>query len=165
MGNMAKADRISGVVALLFSLAVISMALKMPMYAEFGPGAAFLPFWLAVLMGFLSILLFLNAGRHRGEHEEGSTLPTRAGALRSLIAFSLLIAYVWLLGEDRMGFLLATILAIGFLLRVLGRETWRTTILVAVLGALGLLLLFTQLLGVTLPSSIIGSLLGLPSGL
>ncbi len=162
MSNMAKADRITGGVMLLFALGVVAMARQMPMFAEFGPGAGFLPFWLGVLIGVLAILLFVNAGHYRGEHEEGSTLPTRRGAIRSAVAFAALVVYVLLL--QYLGFFIPTLLVITFLMKALGHDTWKNSIVIAVAGTLALYVVFGVLLEVTLPASILNYPLNLPNG-
>ncbi len=162
MSNMAKADRITGGVMLLFALGVIAMARQMPMFAEFGPGAGFLPFWLAVLIGVLAILMVVNAGGHRGEHEEGSSLPTRQGAIRSAIAFAALVVYVLLL--QVLGFVIPTLIMITFLMKVLGRDTWKNSIVIAVAGTVGLYVVFGILLEVSLPASLLNYSLNLPNG-
>jgi hypothetical protein len=65
-----------------------------------------------------------------------------------------LAAYI--LALDRLGFLLGTGLLTAFLLGVVERERWFTTVLVAVLNAVGRYVVFHLLLGVSLPKNVFG---------
>jgi len=53
---MRRADQITGIVMLIFSLIIAYTSWQMPQRVEFGPGMGFLPFWLAVLMAVLSVM-------------------------------------------------------------------------------------------------------------
>ena len=151
---MRKADRITGVIVLLFSIYLMEESWRMPPSATFGPGAGFLPFWLGALMALLSILLIVNAFR-------GPVVPATKPVFpsgRALMIVGAVIAglTVYILTLEILGFLVGTGLLTAFLLGVVEREKWYTTILVAVLNAAGLYLVFQVLLGVNLPANRFG---------
>jgi putative tricarboxylic transport membrane protein len=151
---MRRADQITGILVLIFSLAVMEGSRRMPPSATFGPGAGFLPFWLGVLMAVLSILLIIRASRQAGGTPGRSPLPNRRAAIAIAATAGGLAAFIVLV--EPLGFLLATALLTAFLLRVVERERWLTTALVAAGNAVGLYIIFQILLGVNLPKNMLG---------
>jgi hypothetical protein len=65
-----------------------------------------------------------------------------------------LAAFVLLL--ETLGFLLSIVLLTAFLLRIVERVGWLTTVTVAVANAVGLFIVFQKFLGVSLPKSMLG---------
>lgn len=151
---MRRADQITGVVLLVFSLAVIQGGWRMPPSNTFGPGAGFLPICLGVLMALLSSLLLVNASREPREAPGRSPFPDRKALVAIAVSVGSLAAYNVLI--EPLGFLLSTALLSAFLLGVVERERWLTTALVAVANAVGLYIVFQVLLGVSLPKNLLG---------
>jgi putative tricarboxylic transport membrane protein len=151
---MRKADRITGVIVLLFSLYLMEESWRMPPSATFGPGAGFLPFWLGALLAILSIILVLNSSRQPVIPAKKPVFPGG----RTLLTLGAVIAglTVYILTLEILGFLVGTGLLTAFLLGVVEREKWYTTIMVAVLNSAGLYLVFQVLLGVNLPANRFG---------
>jgi putative tricarboxylic transport membrane protein len=151
---MRRADQITGIVVLIFSLAVIEGARRMPPSGTFGPGAGFLPFWLGAAMGVLAIILLVNASRQPAQASSRPPFPKGRAILSILETVGALAVFIFLL--ETLGFLLATGLLTAFLLRVVERERWVTTVTVAVANAVGLYIVFQKFLGVSLPKSGLG---------
>ena len=151
---MRKADQITGIVMLIFSLAIIVESSRMPPSATFGPGVGFLPFWLGVLMAILSILLYAKAWRQRVPPNAPKVFPGPKALITLLITVAGLTAYILLI--EVLGFILGTAFLTAFLLGVVEREKWLTTVLVAVLNSGALFVIFQILLGVTLPKNMFG---------
>lgn len=151
---MRRADRITGVIVLLFSIYLMEESWRMPPSATFGPGAGFLPFWLGALMALLSILLFVNAFRPSVQPPTKSVFPSG----RTLLSLGAVIAglTVYILTLEILGFLVGTALLTAYLLGFVEREKWYTTVLVAVLNSAGLYVVFQVLLGVNLPANRFG---------
>lgn len=151
---MRKADRITGVIVLLFSIYLMEESWRMPPSATFGPGAGFLPFWLGALMALLSILLLVNAFRSSVKPPTKPVFPSG----RTLLSLGAVIAglTVYILTLEILGFLVGTALLTGYLLGFVEREKWYTTVLVAVLNSAGLYVVFQVLLGVNLPANRFG---------
>jgi len=151
---MRRADQITGVVMLVFSLAVIQGGWRMPPSNTFGPGAGFLPICLGVLMAALSTMLFVNASREPRDASDRSPFPDRKALTAIAATVGSLAAYNFLI--EPLGFLLSTALLSAFLVGVVERERWLTTTLVAVANAVGLYVVFQVLLGVSLPKNLLG---------
>jgi len=151
---MKRADQITGVVVLLFSILLMEGSRRMPPSATFGPGAGFLPFWLGALLALLSILLIVSAfwrpvvPAKKPLFPSGSTLLSLGAVIAGLT--------VYILTLEMLGFLVGTGLLTAYLLGFVEREKWYTTILVAVLNSAGLYLVFQVLLGVNLPANRFG---------
>lgn len=151
---MRRADQITGIVMLVFSVAVMEGSRRMPPSGTFGPGAGFLPFWLGVAMAILSIILLVNATREPVQASGPSPFPKGRAIVAILEAAGSLAAFILLL--ETLGFLLSIALLTAFLLRVVEREGWLTTVTVAVANSAGLYVIFQMLLGVSLPKNILG---------
>ena len=151
---MRRADQITAVIVLIFSLAVIEGARRMPPSGTFGPGAGFLPFWLGAVLGILSIILLVNASREPAQASGGSPFPRGRGLLVILETAGALGSFILLL--ETLGFLLSIALLTAFLLRVVEREGWAISLGVALANAAGLYVVFKVFLGVSLPKSIFG---------
>jgi putative tricarboxylic transport membrane protein len=151
---LRRADQVTGVIVLLFSILLMVGSWRMPPSATFGPGAGFLPFWLGALLAVLSIILVLYSSRqpvipaNKPVFPGGRTLLTLGAVIAGLAVYILLL--------EVLGFLVGTGLLTAFLLGVVEREKWSTTILVAVLNSAGLYLVFQVLLGVNLPANRFG---------
>ena len=152
---MKKADQISGIVLLLFSLLVIAESAQMPLAVEFAPGYGFFPFWLGILMAILSVLLVVNGRRRPADDQDAKPVFPHWEALRSIIAILAgLGVYVLLL--EVLGYVVDTLLFVAFLMNVGGRSTRRTTILVAVVTTVALYMIFQVWLGINIPKNIFG---------
>ncbi len=154
MKSMAKGDQISGLVLLGISVWLALQSSRMPQAADFGPGVGFLPFWLSIIMAGLSILLIVNGTRKPADASATPILPTGVASKRVLIVLVSLVGYVALLNV--LGFVLDTILFIGFLLRGLERESWKNSIIIAIGAGVVLYLIFQIGLGVRLPANFLG---------
>jgi putative tricarboxylic transport membrane protein len=148
---MRRADQITGVLVLMFSLAVMEGSRRLPPSLTFGPGPGFFPFWLGGAMAVLSVLLIVKASRRPAASLGAPLVPSLRALLPVLLAVGGLAAYILLL--ERLGFLLGTALLSVFLLGVVERERWPKSVLMAVLNAVVLYVIFHLLLGVSLPRS------------
>jgi putative tricarboxylic transport membrane protein len=151
---MRRADQVTGILLVVFSLALMEGSRRLPPSGTFGPGAGFLPFWLGALMAILSILLLVTARRQPVAGVERRLFPNRKVLIPVGATIGGLAAYILLL--ERLGFLLGTGLLTAFLLGVVEREKWATAVLVAVLNAVGLYVVFRLLLGVSLSKNVLG---------
>jgi putative tricarboxylic transport membrane protein len=151
---MRRADQITGIIMLVFSLAVMEGARRMPPSGTFGPGAGFLPFWLGIAMGILSIILLVNATREPAQGSSPSPFPKGQAIIAILETAGALAAFILLL--ETLGFLISIVLLTAFLLRIVERVGWLTTVTVAVANSAGLYVVFQILLGVSLPKNIFG---------
>ena len=150
---MSIVDRVSWGVLLLFGVFVVYESLQIKYYgSDFGPGPGFFSFWLGVLVVLLSLY---EIARSLRKHEPlpAGFFPDRAGLLRIASLLGALIGVVLLL--DRLGYALTMFLLCGFLLQVLGKQSWWLTAILTLLGSFGTAYLFRQL-QVILPRGILG---------
>jgi len=147
------ADRIAG--AALLALAVAFSAGALTHYAYWGPngpGPAFLPFWLGVVMALLAAMQLVGALRSRDAGKPW--LPTGEGRRRLAIVLGLTTALVALL--NIVGMVLGTVLFLVGLMRLLDRLAWPLTLSVALAVAAFNFLVFTLWLKVPLPVGVLG---------
>lgn len=117
------------------------------------PGPGLWPF-VGSLVIVLSSIAILATENDSEDYEAFSSGTKAIGlGLLSLCLFIPLFAYL--------GFVLPAFLLIMFWLRVLGNESWKLTLLVAIVSAIGFYLLFDLALGVPFPEGLIASMLGL----
>ena len=150
---MRSADRIAGAALLALAVAFSAGALRTYSYwGENGPGSAFLPFWLGVVMAVLALLLLVGALRST---DPGDAWLPRGQRLRRLgLVLGVTIALVALL--EVVGMIIGTALFLIVLLRFLDRQSWPVTVSVALVTAGFIFLVFTQWLRVPLPVGLLG---------
>ena len=146
---MEKPERLVGFVVLALGVGVIIGARRLPAEAEFGLGAAFLPFWLGIILTVLSLGLLLQAGG-RSSDEGAPIWPADALAWRRLGAMlAFLTGYVALL--EPMGYVAATFLFLLCSMMALERGRWWITVLISSLATGALATLFRGWLRAPLP--------------
>ena len=150
---MRSADRVAGAALLALAVAFSAGALKHYAYwGENGPGPAFLPFWLGLVMAGLATALLVGA--IRSPDAGPAWLPRGDGLRRLALVLGATVAFVALLGV--IGMTIGTVLFLVVLLRFLDRQPWPLTIAVA-LAVAGLnYLVFARWLHVPLPASPLG---------
>lgn len=157
---MKKADQIAGFIVLLFSGLVIEESLRIPEQAvavgrtNFAPVPGFLPFWAGVIMAIFATMLIVSASLRPAEPGKEAIFP-HGWALASVALLAVSVAaYVFLL--DVLGYLVDTFLINIFLLRVVMRVEWKSSLVVALLASVSLYAIFQVLLGVGLPQNAFG---------
>ncbi len=152
---MKKAEINTAIVLLILSGYVVWEASQMPPSATFGPGAGFLPFWLAVILAVLAAILFGSAVRRPATEKDQKAIFPGKQALLSIAGVMIgLGVYISLI--EVLGYLLDTFLLVLFLMKVVERQRWRLSLIVSVCTTVGLFVTFQLLLRVTLPSSMFG---------
>lgn len=150
---MRRADRITGAVLLVSGVAFSAGALKHYSYwGPDGPGSAFLPFWLGVIMALLAGALL--AGALRSRDPGAAWLPRGEGLRRIAVVVGVSVAFVALL--KIVGMILGTALFLIVLMRALDRSPWPLTLSVAAATAGLNYLIFTYWLRVPFPVSVLG---------
>lgn len=150
---MSRADRIGGILLLLFSVWFGVAARRYPYWADTGPGSGFLPFWLSLTMGILAVGLLLTAPRP-GSPADETWLP-RGRRLVRLVAVAV-TTVVFAAFMDRIGMILGTGIFLFVMLRLIEGYSWARSLAIAVGGAAGAYLLFVHWLSVPFPVGPLG---------
>jgi len=121
-------------------------SLQLSLRDALGPGPGFFPFWLSVAGGFLALILLVQVARGRVDLETGALkfeLRPVALVLAGLIVATALL--------EAIGFRLAMLLLLPYLLLVLGVRNWLAMGIFSLAGSFGVYHLFSGLLKVPLP--------------
>ena len=147
-------QRIHQIAALGFmasSAFVVWESLDLEYYSNLGPGPGFFPFWLGTVLGMLSLVWLVQVSGRSGRPKDGAFLPGRAGIVRIVSSLAALVALAGLMNP--LGFQLAMFLFLVFLLMVLGRQRLWVTLIIGLLGSVGVYHVFGSYLDVSLPVS------------
>ena len=149
---MRSADRVTAVLLLVFSVAFAAGALKQySWWGSGGPGSAFLPFWLGLVMICLALGMLVRSLKER---DPGAPwLPRGEGLRDMLVVLGVTIAFVAFLTVT--GMVIGTALYLLILVRYLGRHPWWMTVSIALAAAAFNWLVFVHWLRVPMPEGII----------
>jgi putative tricarboxylic transport membrane protein len=137
-------QRLGGIVALLVGVSATCYSyLVLPLGSLSNPGPGLWPLVVSVVILLASLALLIVEGQ--GANYERFTARTRLVVL-GLISLGLFVILL-----EWIGFTVPAFLTFVFWLKALGGESWRLTLIVAVLSAAVLHVLFINLLGVPLP--------------
>lgn len=137
------------VLALGIAGVVGSVALSLGELTQPGPGLW--PFLVACLLTGSSAILLVVDDRAEYEAWTGGTARIVGG----LVGLAVFVA-----AFEAIGFVLPAFLMLLLWLRIFGRESWRWAVPLAVLGSVGMQLLFAGALGVPFPDGPLTDLLG-----
>jgi putative tricarboxylic transport membrane protein len=139
------ADRVTAALLLAFSVVFSTAALKTyEWWGPGGPGSAFLPFWLGLVMSGLAVLMLIRKSPPSGIERPNRTMLTVLGVT---------IAFVALLKV--LGMVIGTALYLAILVRYLGRHPWWLVATVAVATAGVNWLVFVHWLHVPFPEGML----------
>jgi hypothetical protein len=151
---MRAASLISSAVWVVLGLAVCGYALRLRLWDAAGPASGFLPFLAGTVFAGAGLVLLIRewaAGPRPGGPPfwADATGRTRVGlVVAGLVAMALLM--------PTLGFLLAAIVVMVFLLGLTERRRLGSSVLLAVVSSLLIYWLFVSLLQVRLPRGLLG---------
>jgi hypothetical protein len=152
---MKKADQWSGLVLFIIAGLICWRAASLPYGSLRNPGPGFYPLWLGILLGVMSIGLFVKITRQKESARILRDILT--GEIRwvkILLVIVALILYGVLM--DYVGFLILTFLLMGFLLRAIEPQPWKAVIGWAIFGSIGSYLVFEIWMKLRLPKGFLG---------
>ena len=158
---MQRIHQVAALCFLVFSGLVMWASWALDYYTKLGPGSGFFPFWLGVATGVFSLVWLIQVSMRSGRPEDVPFLPDRAGIARIL---AILAAMAMMAGfMELLGFQLMMFAFIFFLLMVLGQQGLWLTLVIALVGSVGVYHLFSKYLDVQLPAATVKflALLGL----
>ena len=149
---MRSADRVTAVLLFALSVAFVAGALKYySWWGSGGPGSAFLPFWLGLVMGCLALGMLVKS--LKDPNRGASWLPRGEGLRDMLVVLGITSAFVAFLNVT--GMVIGTAIYLLILVRYLGRHPWWTTVTIALAAATFNWLVFVRWLRVPMPEGII----------
>jgi hypothetical protein len=149
---MRSADRIAAALLLAFSVAFSAGALKSyQWWGSGGPGPAFLPFWLGLVMSFLALGLLIRSWRQQDPGD--AWLPRGEGLRQMLVVLGVTVAFVALMNV--LGMIIGTAVYLIVLVRYLGRHRWWVTAAIGVGAAFANWLVFVRWLRVPMPEGML----------
>ena len=121
-------------------------SLRLSLRDALGPGPGFFPFWLSVVGGLLAVVLLVQVARGRADFESDALkfeLRPVALVLGGLVVATALL--------EALGFRIAMLALLVYLLVALGVRNWIVIGVFALAGSFGVFHVFTGLLKVQLP--------------
>ena len=113
------------------------------------PGPGYFPFGAALVLGVISLWSLIKSLLKKSLEQVQVSLPKRINWQNIVLSVFALYVYVFLLNWG--GFVLCTLLLMGFFLKVVSKQRWSVTLIVSCSIALGAYLLFDVLLDAQLP--------------
>lgn len=152
---MTRVYQIASIAFLLGSVFVgVYSWMDLQFYTRLGPGPGFFPFWLSIIFGILSVIMFCQTTFGRPDPMPTDFYPTKTGYLRIGAIIITLIGTALML--EPLGFRLTMLLFYLFLLYVLGKQNIVVTTFVALAGSVGIFYVFVNLLKIPLPVGMLG---------
>lgn len=152
---MKKLDYISGLVLLGFAVILLFAALRLPLMSQFGPGSGFFPVILSVLLALLSPIIIIQAwwkNRHVKTSEE---TPKILGPEKKKYFIYLGLFFAFGLFFEKLGYFLSMVLFLGFILKYVEKQSWKTTCGIIIVSGLVSYFLFVKFLAVPLPEGVL----------
>lgn len=149
---MRRADRVGGLLLLIFGIWFAVVARQYPYWGPNGPGSGFLPFWLGLTMAVLAACLLVRATR--AADPGPAWLPAGRVLARLVVVVGATAALIVLMNV--VGMALGTALFLVGLLRFLEGHGWLVTLGVAAGTAGANWLVFTYWLRVPFPAGVLG---------
>ncbi|HSA90957.1 MAG TPA: tripartite tricarboxylate transporter TctB family protein [Burkholderiales bacterium] len=147
---MRSADRVTAALLLAISVAFAAGVLKnYSWWGPGGPGSAFVPFWLGLLMAALALMMLVRALRN--PYPGHAWLPRGEGLRTLLVVLGATVAFVAALNVT--GMVIGTALYLAALIRYLGRHPWWMTLGIALAAAGFNWLVFVRWLRVPFPEA------------
>ena len=149
---MRSADRVTAVLLFALSVAFVAGALKYySWWGSGGPGSAFLPFWLGLVMSCLALGMLVRS--LKDPNPGASWLPRGRSCATCSLVLGVTIAFVAFLNVT--GMVIGTAIYLLILVRYLGRHPWWMTVAIALAAAGFNWLVFVHWLRVPMPEGII----------
>ena len=144
---MIARHRAAAAALLLFGLAGAFEARRLAVGGPSRPGPGFFPFWLAVTLCLVAVLLLLQ----RGESIAARGFAPAAGLRRDKVVLTLLGGLGYALLVEPLGFTATTFVFLLFLLTLIEPQRWVASIAISVVTAAASYVVFKVWLAVQLP--------------
>lgn len=152
--NKRERDRGSALFWLVVAIGICYGSLKLSLGELRRPGPGFFSFMAGALLGTFSLLAFFQSFVGLSGDEKQTLLPNPHRVLKMAYVYVALTLYA--IGMNYLGFFLATLLFLGFILRGIDPQRWRVVIPVSILSTIVAYAVFQYWLEVQLPTGILG---------
>jgi putative tricarboxylic transport membrane protein len=143
-------DLVQNVIWIVLAVAISANAIRLGLWTPSGPGSGFMPFVAGLMIGLMAFLgILVTPKRPRGLFWADANGGKRV--MLCVLALCVMAAVMPVLG-----FFVASILVMGFLMRLTSTIRIPTIIALAVFSSLVVYGLFHSLLGVQLPRGLVG---------
>ncbi len=150
---MGRADRISGIFWVIFSLFVSYQSYKLGLGTLHQPGPGFLFFWTGIVVAILSLTVILRAFGRICAGGKGKSIFRKGSRTKPVFVLISILIYGLLM--ERIGFIVVTLLLFIFLLGVVERKKWAFTFIVSLVVTAASYLVFEVWLQSQLPKGIL----------
>ncbi|MFC1798332.1 tripartite tricarboxylate transporter TctB family protein [Thermodesulfobacteriota bacterium] len=156
---MRERDRVSSLFWLIVGACICVGALKLSLGKIYKPGPGFFPFLAGAILIILSSFVLLQSFKGfltQKEHDRGyqALWSSPQGGLKMICVLTALICYA--IGLKFLGFVISTLIFLGFLLKYIGSQRWSVVLSVSFFGAVLSYIIFEYWLGVPFPKGIFG---------
>ena len=138
---------------LFFSIYVCVVSWRLGLGSLHKPGSGFMPFWSAVLIAILAVILLvqeIRSARTAAQEERGEKPNWKS------IGLTLLFFLAYILSLEYIGFVVGTMLFTAMILRVIEKKRWFLSAWVSVAMAFACYYIFKVWLQAELPRGLIG---------
>lgn len=150
---MGKADRISGIFWLIFSMVVSFESYNLGLGTLRKPGPGFFFFGTGIILGIMSLTIVIKSWKGK---KIGAWRESVFGKLNITKIIPVLASlFLYALFMEKLGFLLITLLLFIFLLRIVEKKKWSLTIFVSLLVTVIAYLVFEIGLTSQLPKGVL----------
>ncbi len=153
---MAKGDRISGIFGLFFSVGIAIESYRLGVGNLHAPQAGFLPFAASIILGILSFILLLSAKQKEGKSGDAIEDITFNRHLLPKVFYVMGALFLYSFFLNTLGFLLASMILMAFMLRAIEPQKWYVVLLGTILIPISAYILFDVFLKVQLPKGFLG---------
>ena len=156
---MKKFDYLSGFFLLGFALVLLFAARKLPLMSEFGPSSGFFPTILSGLLVLLGLMIIINAWWRSRNIKTSPETPKILGPDKKKFFLYLALFFAFSLFFAELGYTLSMVLFLGFILKYVEKQSWKTTFGVVIISGLVSYFLFVKFLSIPLPEGILSSVI------
>jgi putative tricarboxylic transport membrane protein len=146
-------DQGSSLFWLLLSIYVSVESLRLGIGTLRSPGMGFMTFWTSVLLGALSLVLFVQAFLRK---EESKTNPPSPEILWKRIVFVLIALLIYSAIMPTVGYLISTFLLMGSLFWILKRTNWWWALTSSLITTIATYFVFSKWLNCQFPDGFFG---------
>ncbi len=153
---MGKADRISGIFWLAFSIFVTIESYRLGLGTLHQPGAGFLFFWGSILLGIMSLVIIVRSEGYKNSQQPES-FHLRELKLGKIVPV-LISLFLYSFSMEKVGFIPMTFFLFIFLLAVIEKKKWFFTLTTSVVVTALTYLIIETWLKSQLPKGLLESL-------